>query len=70
MQFTKKQLDEFKRIYKKEYRVDINDSQALEMATKLINLIKIVYKPMTENEFEALQKRRKETESKPNVKNL
>lgn len=39
MQFSRKQLDEFKQIYKKEYGEDISDSQAIEMATKLIQLI-------------------------------
>jgi hypothetical protein len=59
MQFTKEQLDKFKRIYKEEYNEDISDSQALEMATNLITLLKIVYQPMTETEYNQLQESRK-----------
>lgn len=49
---SKEQLEKYK---------DISDQEALEQATKLLNLIKIIYKPMIKEEFGRLQKRRKET---------
>jgi len=61
MQIPKEHLDKFKKIYKKQFKEELSDSEALEKATKLIRLIEIVYKPMTEEEYEILQKRREET---------
>lgn len=58
---SKEKLDEFKFLYKKHFGKDISDAEALESATKLINLVRLVYKPMTKKEFEAVEKRRQET---------
>ncbi|MFZ2969901.1 MAG: hypothetical protein WA063_02020 [Minisyncoccia bacterium] len=57
---SKEQLEKFKDIWKKQFGGGISDQKALEEATSLINFIKVVYKPMTQNEFEAVQRRRKE----------
>ena len=54
-------LKEFKVIYKKEFGIDLSDKDALESATKLLTLMKAVYKPMTKEEYEKVQKRKKET---------
>tara|TARA_Y100000310_G_scaffold116341_1_gene115014 strand:- start:414 stop:578 length:165 start_codon:yes stop_codon:yes gene_type:complete len=51
--------------YKKRFGEDLSDDIALEKATKLLELVGAVYKPMTESEYEALQKRRKETKKPP-----
>jgi hypothetical protein len=61
MQLSKEHLDKFKRIYKKQFKEKLSDSEALEKATKLTRLIEIVYKPMTEEEYRIVQKRRDET---------
>lgn len=58
MQLIKEQLDEFKRIYKEECGVDLNDNEALEKATSLARLVEIVYKPRTKQELGKAQKRR------------
>lgn len=50
-------LKEYKKIYRKQFGKDISDVDALEQATKLLNLMKIVYKPMTKEEFDELAKR-------------
>lgn len=55
---SKEQLEKYKDIYRKRFGEDISDQEALEQATKLLNLIKIIYKPMTKEEFEMIQKRR------------
>jgi hypothetical protein len=61
MIISEEALREFKAIYKKEFNEDISDKDALEKATKLLNLMKAVYGPMTKNDYEKLQKRREET---------
>jgi len=44
MQLTKKQLDEFKHIYKEECGINLSDSEALDKATNLVHLFEIIYK--------------------------
>lgn len=58
---SEKALKEYKAIYKKEYGVDLPDEEALEQATKLLNLMKIIYRPISKDNYEKLQKRREET---------
>jgi len=49
-------IQEFKRLYKEHFRRDISDAYVLESATKLIDLVRAVYKPMKKEEFEELKK--------------
>ena len=58
---SEKALKEFKTIYKKRFNIDLSDKDALESATKLLRLVEIIYKPMTKEEYERVQKRREET---------
>ena len=58
---TNEQVSEFQRIYKDRFGKDISKEAALEKGIKLLRLVEIIYKPMTEEQFEKLQKRRKET---------
>ena len=58
---SEKALKEFKAIYKKKFDIELSDQDALESATKLLRLAEIVYKPMTKEEYERVQKRREET---------
>lgn len=57
---SKEAVEEFKAIYKKQFKKDLTDQEALEKATSLINLMRIIYKPMTKDEYETVQKRIKE----------
>ncbi len=50
-------LEEYKKIYRKQFRKDISDADALEQATKLLRLMEIIYKPMTKEEFDELARR-------------
>ena len=54
------QLEEFKAIYKKQFGTELSDQEALEKATKLLRLVEIIYKPITKDEYEMVQKRREE----------
>ena len=58
---SKEDLEKFKEIYRKQFGKDISDQKALESAIKLLTLMKIIYKPMTQEDFDRLQKRRRET---------
>lgn len=58
---SKESLEKFKELYKKHFGKEISDQEALESATKLLTLVKAIYKPMTQEDFDRLQKRRRET---------
>ena len=61
MTVSPKALKEYKEIYRKQFGKDISDADALEQATKLLRLMEVVYKPMTQEDFDILEKRRKST---------
>ena len=54
---SKEQLQDFKSLYKEHFGKDISDADALESATKLIDMLRVVYKPMTKGEFDELAKK-------------
>ena len=56
-----KQVEEFQKLYKKHFGKDISKQEALESGIKLISLIKLIYKPMMQEDYNKLQKRRIET---------
>ncbi len=58
---SEEQIKEFQGIYKNYYGKEISRDEAYEQGVKLIRLIQLIYKPMTEIEFQQLQKRRIET---------
>jgi len=58
---SNQQVSEFQRIYKNRFGKEISREQALEQGAKLLRLIELIYRPMTETDFEKLQARRKET---------
>ena len=61
---SKEQLEKFKTLYKKHFKNDISDQEALDKGIRLVRLIELIYKPMTESEYNRLQKRREETKNK------
>lgn len=61
---SKEQLEKFKKLYKKHFKKGISDQEALDKSIRLVRLIELIYKPMTENEYNRLQKRRGETKNK------
>lgn len=58
---SEEQITKYQEIYKKYYNKDISREEALEQGIKLVNLVKLIYKPMTKAEFQQVQKRREET---------
>jgi len=43
MSLSKKSIDEFKEIYKKEYGKELNDQEAYESATNLMGFVEVLY---------------------------
>ncbi|RJQ35799.1 hypothetical protein C4568_00210 [Candidatus Parcubacteria bacterium] len=43
---SQKYLDRYKEIYRKKHGKDLSDQEALEQATKLITLVKVIYRPL------------------------
>ena len=57
---SQEELEKFKAIYKKKSGIDLSDQDALEKATKLLTLVRAVYRPITKEEYDIVQKRRDE----------
>ena len=55
------QIKQFQMLYKKQFGKEISREEAYEKGAKLVRLVELIYKPMTENEYKQLQKRRKDT---------
>jgi len=56
-------IKEFQQLYKNHFGKEISRKEAYEKGMKLIRLIQLIYKPMTEIEYKNLQKRRRETDN-------
>ena len=57
------QIEKFQKLYKKHFGKVISREEAYEQGAKLIRLIELIYRPMTEEENRRLQKRRRETDN-------
>jgi hypothetical protein len=44
MQLSDKDVQEYKSLNKKNFGKDISDAEALEQGTRLVNLVKLLYK--------------------------
>ncbi len=55
---TQAQIDKFASIYKAHFGKEISREKIIEDGTKLIRLVGLVYKPITEVEYQRLKKRR------------
>jgi hypothetical protein len=51
----------FQALYKSEFAMEISREDVYERGIKLLRLMSTVYKPMTEKEYEHIQKHRKDT---------
>lgn len=51
MAFTEKQLDDYIALHKKEFHENIDRAEALRQATSLVNMVKLVYNPMTKADY-------------------
>jgi len=61
MVLSDEDIAKFQALYKSQFGKEISKEDAYEKGVKLLRLMSIVYKPMTESEFNDIQKRRDET---------
>lgn len=61
MRLTDDQIEQFRTLYLKRFGKEISKDEAYEQASKLIQLVMFIYKPMSLQRYEAMQKRRLET---------
>jgi len=56
----RERIEKFKALYRKNFSTELNDHDAYEKASKLLRTVRLVYKPITEEELEQLHKRRRD----------
>ena len=60
-------ITKYQELVKKRFNREISREEALENGTKLLRLVELIYKPMTEAEYQQVQERRRQTgDLKPN----
>lgn len=55
------QITKYQKLYKNCFGKEISREKAYEQGVKLIRLVELTYQPMTKNEYQQLQTRRRET---------
>jgi len=58
---SSKQITKFQELYEKHFGKKIDRDEVCEKGAKLIRLMELIYRPMTKNEYELIQKRREKT---------
>lgn len=61
MVLSNEDILKFQALYKSEFGIEISKENAYEKGIKLLRLMSVVYKPMTEREHELIHKHRKNT---------
>ena len=51
------QITKYQELVKKRFNREISREEALESGAKLLRLVELVYKPMTETEYKMVQKK-------------
>lgn len=57
---TDAQVEKYRALYRKRFGKEISKEEALEQGIKLVRLMELIYRPMTVEEYEVIQVRRKE----------
>lgn len=60
MQLSKEQLEKFKALNKDHFGDELSDQEALGKAIQLVSLMRLIYKPMTQEEMDRVMKRKNE----------
>ena len=55
MQLSDRQTEKFRLLYKKHFGIEISKKEAYEKGIKLVQLMKIVYKPIKKADFKQLK---------------
>jgi len=67
MQLTEENITKFQALYKKHFGEEIDRSRAQEEGIKLLRLMQLIYQPMTKEEYQKLQERRKKDFDPPAI---
>lgn len=60
---TDEQIIKFQEIFSNRFHRQLNREEAYEKGTALVQLLKLIYKPMTKNEYQKLQEHRREIDN-------
>lgn len=52
---SSEQITKFQELYKRHFGKELSTEEAYQSAAKLLRLVEIIYKPMTQEEFEMVQ---------------
>lgn len=61
MVLTDADIQKFQALYRSEFGMEISAEEAYEKGIKLVRLMSAVYRPMTKEQFEKIQKHRIDT---------
>jgi len=65
MHLTEEQITKFQILYQKHFGEEISREKAYEEGIKLVHLMKLIYKPMTKEDYQKLQQRRQKDFDSP-----
>jgi hypothetical protein len=57
MLLSEEYITKYTQLYKKHFGVELPRDEAYDQAAKLLNLVKVVYRPMTEEDYQATKSR-------------
>lgn len=57
MMISDEHIQKFKELYKNRFGKELTDAEAREKGSALVRFMKIIYKPMTKEEFDELARR-------------
>lgn len=63
MQFSDIKIEKFITLYKDRFGIELERKVAFEYAEKLYRMIELTYQQISVSDYEALQKRRKQTDN-------
>jgi hypothetical protein len=56
MPITREDVKKFKELYKKETGEDISEEEALDSVTSLVEMVRLVYKPIKKSDLNKFEK--------------
>ncbi len=60
---TETDIEKFQQICKEKFGTEIDPKHAAEQAQALFNVMSVIYKPMTQKEYDQIEEHRKKTKT-------
>ncbi len=57
MEISQVQLKAFRSLYQKHFGIELSKAETLEKALALLNLMRLVYRPITENDLDLIREK-------------